>query len=260
MANSELYDRTFKIPDEIINKIRSVLVAHPQGNGVKRAKFIINNGSVTYQSLKRLKNYYDEYSPQVNDEIQFELSGGLEMKHFVDQTLTKYRDAAEISKKSRADLHANPNSELRPHQSPNLSENDLDSLELKQNAVAVIINNNNKVLVLKRSSYEDQWMPNKWALVGGAIEDGETTKEACLREVSEETRLKDLIIKDSFSIQRHKDSMEHIFVCIYNGNDEDVKINEESVDYGWFDLNEIRRLDKVPHLIEYIILAVKKND
>ena len=154
-------------------------------------------------------------------------------------------------------MHANPSSELKPYQSPRLTES---QEELKQNAVAVIINKDKKVLALKRSSYEKQWMPNKWALVGGGIEEGENAKEACLREVKEETTLEDLIIKDSFTIQRQKDSVEHIFVCIFKGNDEDVTINRESADYGWFDLSEIGHLDKVPNMVEYILLAVKKYD
>lgn len=259
MANSELYNKEFKVPDEILNKIKAILVSHPQGNGVKRAKFIVNNGSITYQSMKRLKNYFDNYNSQKDDNIQYELSGGLEMKQFIDVTLTQNRDAIERSKKHKADIHANPNSELKPYRSPRLTEGEE---ELKQNAVAVIINENKEVLLLKRSSYPAQWMPNKWALIGGEIEEGETAKEACIREVYEETELYVGVysIKDSFTIQRHKDSVEHIFVCVFNGNDDDVKINDESADYGWFKLNEIESLDKVPHLIEYIVLAVKKYD
>ena len=259
MANSELYNKEFKVPVNVLNRIKAVLVSHPQGTGVKRAKFITNNSSITYQAMKGLKNYFDNYDQRKDDNVQYELSGGLLMKAFVDDTLTQNRDAIERSKRHQSDLHANPNSELKPYQSPRLSEGE-DDEELKQNAVAVIINKDKKVLILKRSSYPKQWMPNKWALVGGAIEEGENAEEACIREVKEETTLEGFFIKNSFKIQRQEDSVEHIFVCIFDGNDDDVKINEESADFGWFGLDEIGHLDKVPNMVEYILLAVKKYD
>ena len=51
-------------------------------------------------------------------------------------------------------------------------------------AVAVIINQNDEILIAKRS--KDQHQGNKWEFPGGKIEPNETSKEALRREISEE--------------------------------------------------------------------------
>ena len=56
MANSQLLDKTYKIPPDVIKYIGRVLVYTPNGEGVKRAKYLLKNGSITYQEMKRLKN------------------------------------------------------------------------------------------------------------------------------------------------------------------------------------------------------------
>jgi hypothetical protein len=59
MANKELYNKTYKIPSDVIKHIQTILVSNSHGEGVKRAKFMLKNGVLTYQSLKRLKNFFD---------------------------------------------------------------------------------------------------------------------------------------------------------------------------------------------------------
>lgn len=51
-------------------------------------------------------------------------------------------------------------------------------------AVAVIINNEDQVLIAKRSA--DQHQGNKWEFPGGKVEDGETSQDALRREIDEE--------------------------------------------------------------------------
>ena len=52
----------------------------------------------------------------------------------------------------------------------------------------VIINNQGKILVLKRRSTEFSY-PNLWDLPGGRAEDDETLREAAQREAKEESGL-----------------------------------------------------------------------
>ncbi len=120
---------------------------------------------------------------------------------------------------------------------------------------------NDKILLLKRSDYPDQWMPEKYALVGGAIEKGEKPEEACRREIKEETDLDiDKFVK-SFTIQRNPDSIEYIFACRYSGEPTDVELDmKENVNYGWYDVEEMNYLDIVPNLIEYIMLVFKEYE
>ena len=97
-------------------------------------------------------------------------------------------------------------------------------------------------------------------MVGGAIEKGETPEQAVKREIKEETGLDISKFIKSFSIQKNPDSIEHIFACRYDGEPTDIKLNEENTNYGWYDVDEMKFLDIVPHLIEYITMAFKKDE
>jgi 8-oxo-dGTP pyrophosphatase MutT (NUDIX family) len=257
MANQELYNKTYKLPLNVLKHIQTTLVSNPNGEGVKRAKFMLKNGVVTYQVLKRLKNFFDYFNPQSDDKMQYELAGGDLMKQFVDITLNADRHAVESSKKIKQDMTANPNSELHAYQTPRLNE---EKQELKKNAVAIIVNEDNKILLLKRADDSKIWMPNKWALVGGGIEKGESPEKAIKREILEETGLEINDFINSFTIQRHKDSIEHVFACRYDGESTDIKLNFENSNYGWYGVNEMKFLNTVPHLMEYITIAFKKYE
>jgi len=260
MANQELYDKTYRIPPDVLKGIQTSLVSNPNAEGVKRAKNILHEPNLTYQAMKRLKNFFDYFNPQTGDVTQFNLAGGQPMKAFIEATLNQDRAGVQRSKEARRDVTANPNSELMPHQTPQLNEAKKKE-ELKKNAVAVIVNDDNKILLLKRSDFPDQWMPDKWALVGGGIGKGESAEEACEREIKEETGLEINEFVESFTIQRHEDSEETIFASRYEGDPTDVELDmKENVKYGWYDVSEMEYLDTVPHLIEYITLVFKKYD
>jgi 8-oxo-dGTP diphosphatase len=260
--NSELYDKTYRIPPDVLKYIQATLVSTPGGEGVKRAKFLLKNGSITYQDMKRLKNFFDHFDQQVNNKMQYALAGGDLMKSFIETSLATDRNAVAQAKKVTQDANVNPNLELQPSQTPVLNEEKKkDKKELKKNAVAIIVNDDNKILLLKRADHKEYWMPNKWALVGGGIEKGESPEEAVKREIKEETDLDIKKFIKTFSIQRHSDSIEHIFACRFNGDTADIALDQkENTKYGWFSVEEMEYLDTVPHLIEYITLTFKKYD
>ena len=260
MANSQLLDKQYRIPPDVLKYIQTVLVSNPNGEGVKRAKFMLKNGVVTYQVLKRLKNFFDHFDG--NDKVEYAHAGGELMRSFVERTLNADRDAVSRSKETKQDMTANPNSELMPYQNPRLNEAEKDKKEEKQkNAIAVIVNNDNKILLLKRSDEDKKiWMPGKWALVGGGVEKGESPQQAVEREILEETGLIIDKFNKRFSIQRNPNSIEHIFACRYEGDPTDITLNNENTNYGWYDVDEMHFLDIVPNLIEYITLSFKKYD
>ncbi len=261
MANSELYGKTYQVPSNVIKYIQSMLVSNPTGEGVKRAKFIVKNGILTYQELKGLKHFFDTFNPESGNKNQYALAGGDAMKAFVDKTLNSDRSAVERGKQITQDVNVNPNLGTKPYQTPRLHEaKKTKKDELTKNAVAIIVNNDNKILLLKRSDEPKQWMPSKWALVGGGIEKGETPEEAVKREIREETGLEIDKFINAFTIKRHKDSIETVFACRYSGDLTDIELNEENTGYGWFDTSEMEYLDIVPHLLEYITLTFKKYD
>ncbi len=260
MANSELYGKTFKIHPDIIKHIQVALISNPTGAGVKRAKFISKNGVLSYQELKGLKHFFDTFNPQTQDRAQYELAGGDLMKAEVEKILARERSAVKRGKQIKQDMNVDVNLGTRPYQAPRLNEEKRKKDELTKNAVAVIVDNDNKILLLKRSDDPKIWQPSKWALVGGGIDKGETPEEAVEREIKEETGLEINKFIKSFSIQRHRDSIEHVFACRYSGDPVDVTLNGENTKYGWYGVEEINYLDTVPHLMEYITLVFKNYD
>ncbi len=259
--NQYLKDKTYSVPSDVINSIRAALISNPNNDGTKRAKFILKNGAITYQAMKRLKNFFDYFNPEIGDKMQYTLAGGNAMKQFIDTTLASDRAGVQMTKDIKQDMNARPNSELNAYQAiPNLNEEKKKKDELKKNAVAVIVDEDNKILLLKRGSNPKMWQPNKWALVGGGIEKGETPEKAIKREIKEEINLDiDKFIK-SFTIQRNPDSIETIFACRYKGDPTDIKLNDEHTNYGWYDVDEMEYLDIVPNLLEYINLVFTKYD
>lgn len=258
--NSELYNKTYRIPSDVLKGIQTTLISNPNGEGVKRAKFMLKNGVITYQAMKRLKNFFDYFNPQSGDKMQYALAGGNVMRQFIETTLATDRKGVQMSKDVKQDMTANPNSELHAYQTPRLNEEKKKKDDLNKNACAVIVDEDNKILLLKRSSDPKIWQPSKWALVGGGIEKGETAEEAIKREIKEEIDLDIDKFTKSFTIQRNPDSIETVFACRYKGEPTDIKLNDEHTNYGWYDVDEMNFLDIVPNLLEYINLVFTKYD
>ena len=251
MANKELYGRTFPIPEKIIEQIKSAIVKYSNADGVKRAKFIINNKQLTYQALKRIKHFFDNYNLESDGKEKYELAGGNLMRDFIERTLGSNRKATEISKRNKEIFKDNPNNAIKPFK---IKEGiDIEN----KNAIIIVVNGDNEILLLKRSPLSD-WGASRWAFVGGSIQRGETPKEACKRELKEETGIVLDEIVNVFNIQRGE-NVEYIFACRYNGN-EKINLNNEHIDYGWFPLDDIQHLNKVPNLDDYLKIAFKKYE
>lgn len=253
MANQELYNKSYKIPLDVLKTIQTALMKIPTGNGVKRAKFMLKNGVITYQAMKKLKHDFDNNN--FVDNNQYVLAGGDKMKSFIDTTLSQDRNSVERSKKIKRDVKVDVNLGTKAFQTPRLNEEKKENIK---NAIAIIVNKDNKILLLKRSNEPKQWMPGKWSLVGGGLEKGESPEKAVEREIKEETGLEINKFNKRFNIQRSLDSTEYIFACRYNGDPTDITLNNENTNYGWYDISEMEFLDTVPNLKEYILLSFKK--
>jgi len=262
MSNQALYNNKYIVPSNILEYIRRMILTYKPNDGQReKADHILTHGGsdgITYPYMEKLKHDFNNNGFSSN--IEYGLAGGELMKAFVESKLNQERDGVNRAKQVRQDMTSNPNSELKPYQTPRLNEDKKKKKELKKNAVAVIVNDDNKILLLKRADNKDIWMPNKWALVGGAIEKGETPQKACEREIKEEIGLEIKKFVKSFSIHRNADSVEHIFACRYKGEPTDIELNDENTNYGWYDTSEMKYLDIVPHLMEYITLVFKKYE
>jgi len=252
MANSELLNTSYKLPPDVLQAIKATLVSHPSGEGVKRAKFMLNNGQVTYQVLKRLKNFFDHFNPNSQDNAQYALAGGDLMRSFVERTLNANRDAVKRTVNDKRIAM------------PRLAEAEdkkKKKTDVVKNAIAIIVDGDNKMLLVKRADEEGTWMPNKWALVGGGVEKGETPRQAVEREIEEETKLDIKKFINSFTLQLNSsNSIEYFFVCRFEGDPTEVNLNQENTRYGWFSVGEMKYLDTVPHLLEYLTIAFKSYE
>lgn len=111
--NKDLYGNKVELPEEIVGYLKQCHDAVPGANdsieGYKRNKELRDSGHVTYQQLKRMKNFFDNFNGNDNDK-PFILNGGHYVKNWVDQTLGSMRDGNRHSKEIKS--IASPNNEF----------------------------------------------------------------------------------------------------------------------------------------------------
>lgn len=260
--NSALYNegKHYPVPRPILMKIQAKLTTSNDKEGIRRGKNILKMGYVTYPMLKRLKNFFDYMHPK-KQLGQFELAGGQDMKNFVEQTLQSERERTNISNQNKV-MSAPPSAfdnTLNLNQTPRMgvNEDDLPQDKKSRGALAVIVNEEGKVLIVKRAPFEGSWMPGKHALVGGGIEEGEEPINAARRETMEEARLNLEHFIDEFVILSPPNTVDHVFIARAPENPQ-VVLNNEHTEYGWYGLDEIDQLDGVPMLKDCIELALNK--
>lgn len=125
-----------------------------------------------------------------------------------------------------------------------------------------------KIFLLKRNKAKRDLNKADWGNPGGRVEWGEKLAEACAREVKEESgidldpkQLKLLEIKEITEnpIAPTVHFLQFVYATKVEKMDE-VVLNEESEDYGWFNLKELpdKTLDKKEDLIKLSIDAKKR--
>ena len=105
-----------------------------------------------------------------------------------------------------------------------------------------------RLLLVKRDEEPDR---GRWSFPGGAVEFGETTEQAAIRELKEETGL-DIKIEGLFDVVTYLPSdrgpkarnqvivIDYLALAKASGR---VRLNHESSDYGWFTPAQVQRLD-----------------
>jgi hypothetical protein len=138
--NSELYGKTYTVPQDIIEYLeqcnQAVGEVDETTEGFKRNKDLREKGEVTYQQLKRMKNWFDNFNGH-QDETSHILNGGHYVRNWVNNTLKGDRDTIEAGKDSKSEVLPNQhidshekdgmNSMNRPSQSHNSSINKFDT-------------------------------------------------------------------------------------------------------------------------------------
>jgi hypothetical protein len=121
-VNKDLYNKKIKVPDEIREHMRnsfSSVSSESNDEGYKRNKELQDSEEITYQQLKRIKNYFDNYKGDVQEK-SYVLNGGDYMKNWVNETLRFLRDDIYNTKKNKSEAGL-PNQFNQSHQKNDMS-------------------------------------------------------------------------------------------------------------------------------------------
>ena len=91
--NSSLYDRKAVVPDTLLKHLQKCFDStstSENDEGGKRNKELRDSKVASYQQIKRIKNWFDQYSGNKEDS-PFILNGGDRMKNWCDEVLKTWR-------------------------------------------------------------------------------------------------------------------------------------------------------------------------
>jgi 8-oxo-dGTP diphosphatase len=279
----------YKVPQHIIDEININLIKKKDipSNVKQKAKNITKNKFLSYENLKRIKNLFDSayetdfdlkaeeresQKQQKKNDLMF--MGGNKMKNWVESQLGSLRNPIQRSKKVKSNFAGFENQFKTPHsksftkpkQQQSIKNNILKDLkpkpmmesqestydlpnEMKFACVCLIFNEENKLLLVRRSDNDD-WMAGKFALVGGGIEENEIPEETIIREAKEETNLTLKKPKLVYSTIEENTFL-YVFLAKVNNSDK-IKLNDEHTGYVWIGKMDIDKYDTVPNLGEMI--------
>ena len=76
--------------------------ANDSMDGFKRNKELQGQATIDYKQLKRIKNFFDNFVGNQEDN-SFILNGGVEMKNWVNDQLRRMRDGIHMTKKNKSE-------------------------------------------------------------------------------------------------------------------------------------------------------------
>ena len=115
--NNELKHRTFPLPDGV-RKILTKTLSNYNGDktieGYKRLNNILEMNTISFQEMKRIKNFFDNYNGS-DKSAEFVLNGGDAMKTWVNNTLYTATKTVHDYKQAKKDAGID-NAFIRPHE------------------------------------------------------------------------------------------------------------------------------------------------
>lgn len=103
--NKDLYGKKFELPENVVLYLKQCYDAAEGSDdsteGYRRNIDLRNKKQVTYQQLKRMKNFFDKFDGD-EDELPFILNGGHYVKEWVNQKLKSLRDDVELGKEIKS--------------------------------------------------------------------------------------------------------------------------------------------------------------
>ena len=126
--NSKLYNNVVMMPDSLLKYLNDCFNStngDTNTEGWKRNQELRQQKQITYQQIKRIKNWFDGYSGNKED-APFILNGGDRMKGWCDEVLRVWRDNDSSGKKIKMDAGMQ-NQFIDSHTKDQLIKNPLDS-------------------------------------------------------------------------------------------------------------------------------------
>ena len=131
----------------------------------------------------------------------------------------------------------------------------------KTSIVTSFLNNDDKILILKRSQ-QVRTMKGLWSGVSGIIENNETAIKRAKIEIFEEVGIKEQDIEliksgNEISVEspQYKNHQWIISPFLFQTEISDIKLNWENSEFRWIHVNEFKEFNTVPSL-EKILLTL----
>ncbi len=107
--NSNLYGKDYPFPEELRRHLKVCIRLCPNADanveGYRRNQELQSAKSVTYQQLKRMKNWFDNFQGNKED-APFILNGGDKMKNWIDTTLGTSRRSIQTTQDRKDEFGA----------------------------------------------------------------------------------------------------------------------------------------------------------
>jgi len=120
--NKDLYGNTIQLPEDVVEYLQQCFDSANTDDstieGFKRNQELRDSRETTYQQLKRMKNWFDNFNGLEND-LPFILNGGHYVKNWVNDTLGGMRNNVYMGKKAKSEVL--PNQFIQPHTKDNLN-------------------------------------------------------------------------------------------------------------------------------------------
>ena len=123
-GNSQLEDKYWNCPDYVLNvlensvkRYETLRLKNGKTEGYERAKNILENKRIGYGQMKRIKNWFDSFDGDWEDE-EFKLNGGKTMHNWVNNQLNTATTNIKNIKDAQKDTNPN-NTHIKTHTKDN---------------------------------------------------------------------------------------------------------------------------------------------
>jgi len=168
MANSSLQGYSWDLPDELHSHLKRTMNV----DGYKRLNGLINEPKVSYEQLKRIKNFFDnhstagvDYMDDKKQDTEFILNGSRKMRDWVNRTLGTARDnISKVKDVQKNSSTAIDNTHIKSHTKAGFTTN-----SIKPHSTSDI--------KIKKESYDDIYIRKEVKLMESLINIFDKNKE-----------------------------------------------------------------------------------